>query len=135
MSTLTRTFVKICTEIVPPLSAGSWHKGRRDAAPTKRTQCQFSAHRRRLRNYLDKPLGVTIKRSSPPPTTLFVVFGALWIYSPTLRRRLGKNVLLIYLVKGLKDGGVREVIIPELPTLADEFVSLDLLFEGECRVN
>lgn len=94
--------------------------------PGTRTQCQFSARRHRLRNYLDKPLCVTIKTSSPPP--LFVVFGALQIYSPALRRRLGKNLLLIYLVKGLKDGWVREVIILELATLADESISLNPLF-------
>lgn len=108
-------------------------QGRKDPVLV-RTQCQFSAHRHRLRNYLDKPLGVTIKTSSPPPM-LFVVFGALRIYSPALRRRLGKNVLLIYLVKGLKDGWVREVIIPELATLADESIPLSRLLGVDCTLN
>lgn len=43
------------------------HCSRGDRGARHRTQCQFSALRHRLRNYLDKPLGVTIKTSSPPP--------------------------------------------------------------------
>lgn len=46
-----------------------------------------------------------------------------------------KNVLLIYLVKGLKDDRVREVIIPELATLADESIPLDPLSGVDCGVN
>lgn len=84
----------------------------------QRTQCQFSGHRHRLRNYLDKPLGVTIKTSSPPP----ILSLGLCEFIAQHYAGLDKNVLLIYLVKGLKDEPVCEVIIPELATLADEFI-------------
>lgn len=66
---------------------------------------------------------------------LFVVFGALWIYCTVLRRRLGKNVLLIYLVKGLNNSGVCKVIILKLATLADESFSLNPLFNTERGVD
>lgn len=106
------------------LCEGSWD----------RIQCQFSAHRHRLRNYLDKPLGVTIKTSSPPPRAVCCLWGFtnLW---PRITSKVRKNVLLIYLVKGLKYGWVREVIIPELATLADESIPLNPLFGGDCGVN
>lgn len=80
-------------------------RGRRSSPSELRTQCQFSARRHRLRNYLDKPLGVTIKTSSPPPLRL-----SLGLSEFIARHYDGqdKNVLLIYLVKGLRDGRFAE---------------------------
>lgn len=85
----------------------------------ERTQCQFSAHRHRVRNYLDKPLGVTITTSSPPPARCLLSLGLCEFIARHYANGWDKNVLLIYLVKGLKDERVREVIIPKLATLSD----------------
>lgn len=71
--TATSSLSKVNYVIVPPTKETCSRQNAVRAprrASLERTQCQFSARRHRLRNYLDKPLGVTIKTSSPPPSRL-----------------------------------------------------------------